>query len=110
MEKRYLQNKTPQVVVTGTMWSSTDFLTKLINLWEKESKFIPDSKHRFCRVSEDGKRVIIQVPALDYETDESTCPKIRSTEDLRKERDTMDRYLWETNFQQKTHIARRNGI
>lgn len=100
-KKRYLQNKTPQVVVTGTMWSSTDFLTKLINLWEKESKFIPDSKHRFCRVSEDGKRVIIQVPALDYETDESTCPKIRSTEDLRKERDTMDRYLWETNFQQK---------
>ena len=99
--KRYLQNKTPQVVVTGTMWSSTDFLTKLINLWEKESEFIPDPKHKYCRISKDGKRVIIQVPALDYETDESTCPKIKSTEELRKERESMDRYLWETNFQQR---------
>ena len=99
--KRYLQNKTPQVVVTGTMWSSTDFLTRLIALWEKESEFIQDSKHKYCRISKDGKRVIIQVPALDYETDESTCPKIKSTAELKKERDSMDRYLWETNFQQK---------
>lgn len=99
--KRYLQNKKPQVIVTGTMWSATDFLSKLIQLWEKESKFVPDTKHKYCRISEDGKRVIIQVPALDYETDESTCPKIKSTEELRKERETMDRYLWETNFQQR---------
>ena len=91
--KRYLQNMTPQIIVTGTMWSATDFLTKLINLWEKESKFVPDPKFKYCRISEDGKRVIIQVPALDYETDESTCPKIKSTEELRKERETMDRYL-----------------
>ena len=100
-KKRYVQNKKAQVVVTGTMWSATDFLTKLIDLWEKESEFIPDPKHKYCRISKDGKRVIIQVPALDYETDESTCPRIKSTEELRKERDTMDRYLWETNFQQR---------
>lgn len=99
--KRYVQNLKPQVVVTGTMWSSTDFLTRLISLWEREAKFITDTKHKYCRISEDGKRVIIQVPALDYETDESTCPKIKSTEELHKERETMDRYLWETNFQQK---------
>ena len=99
--KRYKQNLVPQVVVTGTMWSATDFLTKLIMLWERESEFVPDPKHKYCRISKDGKRVIIQVPALDYETDESTCPKIKSTEELRKERQTMDRYLWETNFQQK---------
>lgn len=99
--KRYVQNKKPQVVVTGTMWSATDFLTKLIVLWERESEFIPDPKHKYCRISKDGKRVIIQVPALDYETDESTCPKIKSTEELHKERETMDRYLWETNFQQR---------
>ena len=99
--KRYVQNKVPQIVVTGTMWSATDFLTKLITLWERESEFIPDPKHKYCRISKDGKRVIIQVPALDYETDESTCPKIKSTEELRKERETMDRYLWETNFQQR---------
>lgn len=99
--KRYLQNRIPQVIVTGTMWSATDFLTRLITLWESESEFIPDPKHKYCRISKDGKRVIIQVPALDYETDESTCPKIKSTEELRKERETMDRYLWETNFQQR---------
>ena len=99
--KRYVQNLKPQVVVTGTMWSSTDFLTRLIALWEREADFVQDPKHKYCRISEDGKRVIIQVPALDYETDESTCPKIKSTEELHKERETMDRYLWETNFQQK---------
>lgn len=99
--KRYVQNLTPQVIITGTMWSATDFLTKVINLWEKESEFIPDPKFKFCRISKDGKRVIIQVPALDYETDESTCPRIKSTEELKKERETMDRYLWETNFQQR---------
>lgn len=99
--KRYVQNRKPQIVVTGTMWSATDFLTKLITLWERESEFIPDPKHKYCRISKDGKRVIIQVPALDYDTDESTCPKIKSTEELHKERETMDRYLWETNFQQR---------
>jgi len=99
--KRYVQNKKAQVVVTGTMWSATDFLTMLITLWERESEFIPDPNHKYCRISKDGKRVIIQVPALDYETDESTCPKIKTTEELHKERETMDRYLWETNFQQR---------
>lgn len=99
--KRYVQNRKAQIIVTGTMWSATDFITRLINVWEKESKFIPDPKHKYCRISEDGKKVIIQVPALDYETDESTCPRIKSTEELRKERETMDRYLWETNFQQR---------
>ncbi len=99
--KRYVQNRKPQIVVTGTMWSATDFLTRLIVQWERESEFIPDPNHKYCRISKDGKRVIIQVPALDYETDESTCPKIKSTEELRKERETMDRYLWETNFQQR---------
>lgn len=99
--KRYVQNKKAQVVVTGTMWSATDFLTMLITLWERESEFVPDPSHKYCRISKDGKRVIIQVPALDYETDESTCPKIKTTEELHKERETMDRYLWETNFQQR---------
>lgn len=100
-KKRYVQNMKPQIVVTGTMWSATDFLTRLIKLWERECKFIQDPKHKYCKISEDGKRVIIQVPALDYETDESTCPKIKSTEELHKERESMDRYLWETNFQQR---------
>lgn len=98
--KRYVQHLEPQVIVTGTMWSATDFLTKLIDLWEKESEFVKHPKLKFTRISKDGKRVIIQVPALDYETGESTCPKLKSTEELLKERDSMEKYLWETNFQQ----------
>ena len=34
-------------------------------------------------------------------TGQSTCPEIKSTEELIKERDNMEEYLWETNFQQK---------
>lgn len=98
--KRYVQDKTAQVIVSGTMWSSTDFLTKLIDLWSKESKFITHPKLKYTKISQDGKRVIIQVPALDYVTGESTCPQLKSTEELLKERSNMPRYLWETNFQQ----------
>lgn len=92
--------QTPQVIVTGTMWSATDFLTRLIDLWKKESEFIVHPKLKYTKISKDKKRVIIQVPALDYETGESTCPQLKSTEALLKERDSMERYLWETNFQQ----------
>ena len=99
-KKRYVQNKKAQIIVTGTLWSATDFLSKLINLWNRESNFVNDPRHKYCKISEDGKKVIIQVPALDYETGESTCKKIKSTEELLQERETMDRYLWETNFQQ----------
>lgn len=99
--KRYVQDKTPQVIVAGTLWSPTDFLSKIISLWETESEFIPHPQFKYTRVSKDGKKVIIQVPALDYETGESTCPKLKSTEELIKERSSMDTYLWETNFQQR---------
>ena len=99
--KRYVQDKTPQVIVAGTLWSPTDFLSKIIDLWEKENEFVPHPKFKYTRISKDGKRVIIQVPALDYETGESTCPRLKSTEELLKERASMDNYLWETNFQQR---------
>ena len=51
-------------------------------------------------ISEDESCAIIQVPALDYETGASTCPELKSTEELLKEKRNMDSYLWETNFQQ----------
>lgn len=98
--KRYVQNKTPQIIITGTLWSPTDFLSKVMMLWENESKFKPHPTMKYTRISEDGKKVIIQVPALDYETGESTCPELRSTEELLKEKASMSTYLWETNFQQ----------
>ncbi len=97
---RYVQTKIPQIIITGTLWSPTDFLAKVTSLWENESKFIKDSKFKFTKISRDGKKVIIKVPALDYETGKSTCPKLKSTERLLQEKASMSTYLWETNFQQ----------
>ena len=98
--KRYVQNKTAQVLITGTLWSPTDFLARVTTLWESESKFIDDPNFKYTKISKDGKKVIIKVPALDYDTGLSTCPKLRTTEDLLKEKASMSTYLWETNFQQ----------
>ena len=98
--KRFVQGKTPRIVITGTMWSPTDFMVKIIELLTRENKFDYDKKFPFCRVSEDGKKIIIQVPALDYQTGQSTCPELWSTEELEKERLSMDDYLWQCNFQQ----------
>lgn len=98
--KRYVQNKKAQILITGTLWSPTDFLAKVTTLWENESKFEDDPNFKYTKISKDGNKVIIKVPALDYETGLSTCPKVRSTEDLLKEKASMSTYLWETNFQQ----------
>lgn len=99
-KKRYVQNKIPQIIISGTMWSPNDFIVKVIDETEKDDKFIQHSKFKYTRISEDGKKVIIQVPALDPITDKSTCEELRSTKELHKERKNMDTYLWETNFQQ----------
>ena len=100
-EKRFIQNKTPKLVITGTLWASGDYIDLKIQQLKKENKFKPHPKYPYTLISEDESTVIIQVPALDYETDESTCPEIKSTYELRKERNRMEEYLWETNFQQK---------
>ena len=98
--KRFVQGKVPRIVITGTMWSPSDFMVKIIELLSRENKFEKDAKFPFCRISEDKKKVIIQVPAMDYETGESTCPELWTTEELEKERLSMDDYLWQCNFQQ----------
>lgn len=100
-EKRFIQNKTPKLVITGTLWASGDYIDLKIQQLRKENVFIPHPKYPYTLISKDGSIAIIQVPALDYETDESTCPEIKSTYELRKERNRMEEYLWETNFQQK---------
>lgn len=98
--KRFVQGHTPRVCITGTMWSPTDFMVKIIELLTRENKFEFSEKYKFVRVSEDGKKVIVQVPAMDYVTGESTCPELWTTEQLEKERLSMDDYLWQCNFQQ----------
>lgn len=100
-EKRYVQNKPPKVCITGTLWASGDYIDLKIQQLKREHIFHPHPKYPYTLVSEDGTCAIIQVPALDYETGESTCPELKSTEELLKEKRNMEEYLWETNFQQK---------
>ena len=99
-EKRYVQNKPPKVCITGTLWASGDYIDLKIQQLKKEHKFVKHPKYPFTLVSADGTCAIIQVPALDYVTNESTCPELKSTQELLKEKANMEEYLWETNFQQ----------
>jgi hypothetical protein len=100
-EKRYVQNKPPKVCITGTLWASGDYIDQKIQQLKKEHKFFKHPKYPYTWISEDKTCVIIQVPALDYETGKSTCPELKSTEELLKEKANMEDYLWETNFQQR---------
>lgn len=100
-EKRYVQNKPPKVCITGTLWASGDYIDQKIQQLKKEHEFIPHPKYPYTLISKDGTCAIIQVPALDYVTGESTCPELKSTEELLREKTNMEEYLWETNFQQK---------
>lgn len=100
-EKRFVQNKVPKVCITGTLWASGDYIDLKIQQLLKEHKFVKHPKYPYTLVSTDGKCAIIQVPALDYETGQSTCPELKSTSELLKEKQNMEEYLWETNFQQR---------
>lgn len=100
-KKRFIQNAVEKVVVTGTLWASGDFIARLIESEEKDHQFEEDKKYPYTRISEDGTVVIIQVPALDYKTGLSTCPELRTTEAILKERSRIDEYLFQTNFQQR---------
>lgn len=99
--KRFVQNKEAKVVVTGTLWASGDFIALLIATAKKENVFHKHPKYPFTWVNEDETIAIVQVPALDYETGLSTCPELRTTEQIEQERKNMPEYLFETNFQQK---------
>lgn len=100
-EKRFIQNKIPKVVITGTLWASGDYIDLKIQQLKRQNKFKKHPKYPYTLISEDETIAIIQVPALDYETNESTCPEIKTTKELLKEKENMEDYLWETNFQQK---------
>lgn len=100
-KKRFVQDAVEKVVVTGTLWASGDFIARLIESEEKDHTFQEDKKYPFTRISEDGTVVIIQVPALDYKTGLSTCPELRTTEAILKEKARIDEYLFQTNFQQR---------
>lgn len=99
-KKRYVQGKKPKISITGTMWSPTDYMVRMIDLLEKTEHFIPSKKFKYCRVNKKGTIAIVQVPAMDFETGETTCPALWSTKDLNIEKASMPEYLWQCNFQQ----------
>lgn len=98
--ERFVKGRNPQKVITGTLWSPFDLLAQIIDQLKKENKFYPHPKFKFTQISEDGKHVIIQVPALDPDTGESTCPVLVSTEALIQKKNRISNYLWQCNYQQ----------
>ena len=99
--KRFVQEAPIwKFIITGTMWSPTDFTVKTIEWLEKRYTFVKHTKLPFVKVSSDNKFAIVQVPALDIETGESTCPALASTKTLLNEKASLDTYIFECNFQQ----------
>lgn len=98
---RYELNVPKKLIITGTLWANGDFIDLQIKQLMKEHKFSKHPKYPYTYISEDKTSVIIQLPALDYDTGKSVFPKLKSTQELIKIKNRLDRYLWETNYQQK---------
>lgn len=88
-------------VLVGTKWSPYDLICRVDDDLRRKHEFVKDSKFKYCEISTDGTCAIINVPALDYETDESTCPKIISTEELREIRGKNTPYYFSSVYQQQ---------
>lgn len=100
-KKRFVQEaKYHKIVITGTLWASDDFIARIIAFEKSKRVFKKHPKYPYTLISEDGKVAIIQVPALDYETGESVCPELRSTEKILEDKESIEDYLFQTNFQQ----------
>lgn len=95
------------VIALGTMWSNIDLLNELEYRYLQKSDvvFCNDDKYKYTRVVKDSldqiRAVFIATPALDYETDESTCPLRYSTKYWKEKREVTDEALWNAEFQQK---------
>lgn len=99
--KRFVQEAPVwKFIITGTMWAPTDFIVKIIDWLKGQYTFIPHPHFKYVRVSDDGRFAIIQVPALDIVTGKSTCEALASTRTILNERASLDRYIFECNFQQ----------
>ena len=99
--KRFVQEAPIwKFIITGTMWSPTDFIVKIINWLEERYTFSMHPKFKYTRVSENGKFVIVQVPALNVKTNKSNCEALAPTKTLLNEKRSLDAYIFECNFQQ----------
>ena len=103
-KKRFVQEaKYHKIVITGTLWSSDDFIARIIAWCEGRMNFVKHPKYPYTKVAydKDGNIVaaIIKVPALD-ENGQSVCPELRSTEKVLEDKNAIEDYLFQTNFQQ----------
>ena len=91
-----------KIIALGTMWSRFDLLNVIQQRDEMKGTLEIDKDFKYTRLNVEKTSVYISVPALDYETDESTCPLRYSTEALRKKREEMaDKALFNAVYQQK---------
>ena len=72
-------------IAGGTRYHTEDFLSRYREHYGEEQA-VPDKKFKYTMINEKTKFVIISVPKLDYDTDESTYPQKFSTESARLER------------------------
>lgn len=90
-----------KVIALGTMWSRFDLLNIIQQRDEVNGQLRDDDKYKYTKVNQDCTSIYISVPALDYETDESTCPLRYSTEFFRNKRKNMvDKALFNAVYQQ----------
>lgn len=93
-------------IFLGTMWSSYDLLNVIYERALKKSSMVEDSLYKYTMVNNaDTKKVtkvFISTPALDYSTDQTTCPKRYTTKYFRELRDNAtDKSLFQAVYQQK---------
>lgn len=94
-------NDNLKVIALGTMWSRFDLLNIIQQRDEVNGQLIEDLDYKYVKTNIDKTSIYINVPALDYETDESTCPERYSTEFFRKKRRNMnDKSLFNAVYQQ----------
>lgn len=98
--KNRKSGKNVKYIVVGTKWSPDDFICRLGDNERKRREFISDPLFKFVEKSEDGSVVIISVPALDPDTEETTCEAIETTQNLIELRDDIDPYFWQCVYQQ----------
>ena len=99
--KRFVQNLPAKVCVTGTLWASGDFISRLVNELTSKEEFKPHPKYKYTYINKDESIAIVRVPALDYVTGRSTCPELRTTQEIENDQKNIPEYLFQTNFQQK---------
>ena len=75
-----------RVVIGGTTYSIYDILSNLKNYYSG-GRVERSPINKYTTLSMDGKSVFVCVPALDYDTDESTYPQKYSTKSKREMRD-----------------------